>query len=177
VSLGDDFIGEDEDFVIMYGDNYITPYDTMDDIVKFHSDKEGDGTLVLHPVDDPTRFGVVKMDEDKEIHGMVEKPTLEEAQPYKIDDHWLNIAGLMIMNSKLFSFIEKTEPGKNGEIWLTDSIEMMREEGNRMYGYEFDGRRFDIGTFDSLKEADELELTRRKENNRDEDRGCTWDQA
>ncbi len=164
VSLGEDFIGEDEDFVIMYGDNYITPYSAMEDIVDFHVEKDGGGTLVLHPVDDPTRFGVVDIDGDKEIHGMIEKPTMEEAQPFKVNDHWLNIAGLMILNSKIFSFIDRTEPGKKGEIWLTDSIEMMRQAGNRIFGYQFDGRRFDIGTFDSLKEADELELKRRQEN-------------
>lgn len=164
VSLGEDFIGDDEDFAIMYGDNYFTPYETMDEIVKFHKEKDGGGTLVLHPVDDPTRFGVVDIDNNNEIHGMIEKPSMEEAQPYKVKDHWLNIAGLMIVNSDIFSYIEKTEPGKKGEIWLTDSIEMMRKDGSRFYGYKFDGKRFDIGTFESLKEADELELERRKEN-------------
>ncbi len=164
VSLGEDFIEDGEDFAIMYGDNYFTPYDTMEDIVEFHEKKEAEGTLVLHPVDDPTRFGVVDIDGSNEIHGMKEKPTLEEAQPFKVDDHWLNIAGLMIVNSKIFSYIDKTEPGKNDEIWLTDSIEMMRKDGNSFYGFKFDGKRFDIGTFESLKEADELELERRQEN-------------
>ncbi len=112
-----------------------------------------------------TACAVVDIDDDKEIHGMVEKPTLEEAQPYKLDDHWLNIAGLMIVNSQIFSYIDETEPGKKGEIWLTDSIEMMRKDGNRFYGFKFDGKRFDIGTFESLREADELELERKKENN------------
>jgi len=160
VSLGEDFIEEGEDFAIMYGDNYFTPYETMEDIVEFHEEKNGGGTLVLHPVDDPTRFGVVDIDGNSEIHGMIEKPTLEEAQPYKHNDHWLNIAGLMIVNEEIFHYIDETEPGKNDEIWLTDSIEMMREDGNEFYGYKFDGKRFDIGTFDSLREADEMELER-----------------
>ena len=162
ISLGKDFI-EDEDFVIMYGDNYITPYETMEEIVGYHKKKNGSGTLVLNPVDDPRRFGVVDIDEDMQIHGMIEKPTLEEAQPYKVDDHWLNIAGLMILNSKIFSYIEKTPKGKKGERWLTDSIELMREDGNDLYGYKFTGKRFDIGTFDSLREADRLEMERREE--------------
>lgn len=160
-SLAEDFI-DDEDFVLIYGDNYITPYDTMRDIVGFHEGKGGAGTLVLNPVDDPRRFGVVKIDDEKRIHGMIEKPTLEEAQPYKLDDHWLNIAGLMVLNSKIFKYIEKTEVGKKGEKWLTDSIELMREDDNELYGYEFSGKRFDIGTFESLKKADELELERQK---------------
>ncbi len=159
VSLGDDFIG-DEDFVIMYGDNYITPYDTMDRIIKFHKEKKSTGTLVLNPVEDPRRFGVVQMDENNQINGMIEKPTWEEAEPYKLNDHWLNIAGMMVLNGKIFSYIEATEPGKNGELWLTDSIELMRKGGNDLYGYIFTGKRFDIGTFESLREADELEMER-----------------
>lgn len=159
VSLGDDFIGDD-DFVVMYGDNYITPYDTMDSIVKLHNEKKSKGTLVLNPVDDPRRFGVVKMDEDGRIHGMIEKPTWEEAEPYKLNDHWLNIAGLMILNGKIFSYIDRTKPGKKGELWLTDSIELMRKDGHEFYGYIFTGKRFDIGTFESLREADRLEMER-----------------
>ncbi len=159
VSLGDDFIGKD-DFVVMYGDNYITPYDTMDSIVKLHNEKKSKGTLVLNPVDDPRRFGVVKMDDNSRIHGMIEKPTWEEAEPYKLNDHWLNIAGLMILNGKIFSYINQTTPGKKGELWLTDSIELMRQDGHEFYGYIFTGKRFDIGTFESLREADRLEMER-----------------
>lgn len=162
VSLGDDFIGDD-DFVVMYGDNYITPYDTMHDIADFHDKKNSKGTLVLNPVEDPRRFGVVKMDDECKIHGMIEKPTWEEAEPYKLNDHWLNIAGLMILNGKIFEYIEKTTPGKRGELWLTDSIELMRRDGHDFYGYIFTGKRFDIGTFESLRQADKLEIERLEE--------------
>ncbi len=162
VSLGDDFIGDD-DFVVMYGDNYITPYDTMKDIVELHKENNSRGTLVLNPVEDPRRFGVVKMDENNQIHGMIEKPTWDEAEPYRVDGQWLNIAGLMILGSEIFHHIKQTVPGKKGELWLTDSIELMRRDGNDMYGYVFQGKRFDIGTFESLREADRLEMERLEE--------------
>ena len=70
---------------------------------------------------------------------------------------------LMFLNSKIFDYIRKTEPGKKGERWLTDSIELMRKDGNALYGYGFDGKRFDIGTFESLREADRLEMERDEE--------------
>jgi len=156
VSLAEDFVDEGEDFAVMYGDNYISPYGAMKDIDDFHEEKRGSGTLVLHPVEDPRRFGVVKLSGEGKVLGMVEKPTLEEAQPYKRDDHWLNIAGLMIVNHGLFGYIEEIEPGKGGELWLTDAIEAMRKDGNEFYGYVFDGNRYDIGTFESLAKADRL---------------------
>ncbi len=156
VSLARDFVEEDEDFAIMYGDNYISPYSAMKDIVRFHEEKNGSGTLVLHPVDDPKRFGVVKLTEENVVVGMIEKPTMEEAQPYRRDDHWLNIAGLMIINAKLFKYIDRIEPGKGGELWLTDAVESLRKGEGGLYGYVFEGNRYDIGTFESLAEADRL---------------------
>lgn len=161
ISLGGDFIAEGEEFAIMYGDNYISPYETMEDIVKFH-ERKGGRTLVLHPVDDPRRFGVVKLDDDNKIQGIVEKPSLDEAKSYKRNDEWLSIAGLMIIDSGVFEYIDMIEPGKGGELWLTDAVEMMREEGNEFYGYVFEGNRYDLGTFESLAEADRLEQKSRE---------------
>lgn len=153
VSLASKCIGDGEDFVIMYGDNYITPYKSMESIVNFHNDNGGN-TIVLHKVMDPRRYGIVKL-EGNIIKGLIEKPTIEEAQPYKIDDYWLNIAGLMILNHDVFDYIDKIKPGKSGELWLTDAIDEMRKDGNKMYGYIFDeGKRYDIGTFKSLAQAD-----------------------
>lgn len=157
VSLGEGFINDGEEFAIMYGDNYISPYEAMEKIVDFHEEKDGNGTLVLHPVNDPRRFGVVKLGEDREVEGMIEKPTLEEAQPYKYNDHWLNIAGLMIVDTKIFKHIREIEPGKEGELWLTDAVESVREKEGDLYGYIFEeGNRYDIGTFESLAKADRL---------------------
>lgn len=151
-----DFI-EDEDFIVIYGDNYLKPYDAMKDIIRFHEERKADATLVLHYVKDPRRFGIVKIDGNDMVLSMIEKPSLEEAEPYKVDDKYLNIAGLMILKPVVFNFIRKTKPGKGGEIWLTDSIELMRRAGHKVYGYIFEGLRYDIGTFESLMEADRLE--------------------
>lgn len=153
LSLAGRCVSRGEEFVMMYGDNYISPYSAMGDIVDFH-ERVSENTLVLHPVDDPRRFGVVKLDEDNVIRGMIEKPTLEQAQPYKRNDHWLNVAGLMILKSEIFDYIDRVEPGKDGELWLTDAVEAMRKDGNRIHGYVFEGTRYDIGTFSSLAEAD-----------------------
>lgn len=141
----------------MYWDNYLKPYDAMKDIVKFHENRKADATLVLHPVKDPRRFGIVKIDERGKVLGMIEKPSLEEAKLYRVNDVYLNIAGLLVLNSIVFDYIEKTKPGRGGEIWLTDSIELMRKDGYDVFGFVFSGARYDIGTFESLEEADKME--------------------
>ena len=155
VYQGKDFVGN-EDFVVIYGDNYLKPYEVMEKIVRFHEEKEADATLVLHPVKDPRRFGIVKIDADK-VLGIIEKPTLQEAELYKTEDVYPSIAGLLVLKPSIFDYIKKTKPGKEDEIWLTDSIKLMMEAGHKIYGYLFKGARFDIGTFESLLEADKLE--------------------
>lgn len=156
VYQGKDFVG-DEDFVVIYGDNYLKPYEVMKEIVKFHEERGANATLVLHPVKDPRRFGIVKIDVDKKVLGMIEKPTLVEAQPYKVGDNYFSIAGLLVLKPRIFGYIEKTKLGKENEVWLTDSIELMRRDGHKICAFVFKGVRYDIGTFESLKEADKLE--------------------
>jgi dTDP-glucose pyrophosphorylase len=156
VYYGRDFVGS-EDFVAVYGDNYIKPHNVMRDVVRFHENKKADATLVLHSVKDPQRFGIAKIDEDGRVLGMVEKPSLEEAQSYKTDDAYFNIAGMLVLKSTIFSYIEKTKPGVGNEVWLTDAVELMRREGHRIFGFVFKGMRYDIGTFESLREADKME--------------------
>lgn len=157
VLQGKGFIGSD-DFVVMYGDNYFKPYKTMRDILAFYRSKEADATLALHPVEDPRRFGIVKIDVEGNVLGMIEKPSLEEAQSYRVQGRYLNIAGLMVLKNAIFNYIKRTKPGKTNEIWLTDSIELMRQNGKKVLGYVIKGDRYDIGTFESLIEADKLEM-------------------
>jgi len=163
VYYGKDFVGS-EDFVVMYGDNYFKPYTVIQDVIKLHETNNADATLLLHPVSDPRRFGIVKIGENSEVLGIIEKPTLAKAEHYKSDGAYLNIAGLLVLRSNVFGFIEETKRGVNNEVWLTDSVELMRQNSCRLYGYPFNGRRYDVGTFESLKEADKMELSNNKDS-------------
>lgn len=153
-----DFVGSD-DFVVIYGDNYIKPYEVMKDIVEFHKKTQATATVVLHQVQDPRRFGLIRIDSKNKVTDMVEKPTFKEAEPFKSGGSYYAIAGLLILNSSIFKYIEKTVPGKNNEVWLTDSVNLMRKKEDKTYGFVFQGTRYDIGTFQSLREADIKEQT------------------
>ena len=147
-----------EDFVVIYGDNYIKPDSMMGKVIEMHKAKKAYATIVVHPVEDPSRFGLVKADSDGKVLGMVEKPAKEEAEKYKTGKEFMSISGIVILNPKIFEFIEKTKPGKKNEIQLTDSIELMRQAGFPVFAYVFRGKRFDIGTWESLEEVDRLNL-------------------
>ena len=160
--LGKEFVNG-EDFVLVYGDNYFKPYKAINDVLKLHIESNACVTVLLHPVDDPTRFGIVKIDESGRVLGIIEKPSIEEAEFFRSDGKFLNIAGLLVLKSEIFNAIKKTKKGINNEVWLTDSVELLRKNGKKIFGCECLGTRYDIGTFESLKEADRME---QKENNK-----------
>jgi UTP--glucose-1-phosphate uridylyltransferase len=73
------------------------------------------------------------------IRDLVEKPDPEEAPSD------LGIVGAYALTPDIFASIERTAPGKNGEVQLTDAIRGLLRR-RPVYAFEFDGRRLDIGT-------------------------------
>ena len=67
----------DETFLVVNGD-VVTDLDVTK-LLTFHRDHGGEATIALHPVPDPSHFGVVSIDEDGRVLDFVEKPPLEEA--------------------------------------------------------------------------------------------------
>lgn len=77
---------------------------------------------------------------------MIEKPSPEEA-PSNVA-----ILGRHVLDPMIFDYLEKTEPGYGGEIQLTDALRAMAQE-HPLYGYDFKGRRYDIGDKEGFLEA------------------------
>jgi UTP--glucose-1-phosphate uridylyltransferase len=72
------------------------------------------------------------------IRNLVEKPKMEDAPSN------LAIIGRYILTPEIFRSIESIEPGRGGEIQLTDALKHLLR--NRpIYGYKFEGKRFDAG--------------------------------
>lgn len=72
------------------------------------------------------------------IRNLVEKPKPEEAPSN------LAIIGRYILTPEVFHSIESIEPGRGGEIQLTDALRHMLRS-RPIYGLKFEGRRFDAG--------------------------------
>jgi len=102
------------------------------------------------PLEDVSKYGVIRGDvlEDGNIrvHGMVEKPSVDEAPSN------LAVIGRYILTPDIFDILRTTPAGKGGEIQLTDAINVQAEQGN-VIGYRFKGRRFDCGSVEGFIEA------------------------
>ena len=92
--------------------------------------------------EDTCKYGIldVKHIEDRvyKVKDMVEKPSIEDA-PSNIA-----ILGRYIITPEIFNILENQEPGKGGEIQLTDALQVLGES-EAIYAYNFEGRRYDVG--------------------------------
>lgn len=73
-----------------------------------------------------------------ELTGMVEKPAPEKAPSD------LAIMGRYVLTPEIFDLLAAGKPGAGGEIQLTDAL-MALSRRRKLYGYEFEGVRYDLG--------------------------------
>lgn len=95
------------------------------------------------PMDQVDKYGVIAGEEEApgiyRVHSMVEKPPVDEAPTN------LAIIGRYLLTPDIFELIAQTEPGKGGEIQITDALMKQAEQG-KVIGFKFRGKRFDCGS-------------------------------
>ena len=107
------------------------------------------GAAEIEPTDDPD---VVR------ITGLVEKPAKEVAPSNYA------VIGRYVLKPEVFEVLDRTPPGKGGEIQLTDALMEMAgdvEGTGGVYGVIFRGRRYDTGDkLDYIKAVVQLAVDR-----------------
>jgi UTP--glucose-1-phosphate uridylyltransferase len=102
------------------------------------------------PEDQTGSYGVidgeVMSDSLVRVTDMVEKPAPEDAPTN------LAIIGRYILTPDIFDILESTEPGKNGEVQITDALLKQAKDGC-VIAYKFKGRRFDCGSVEGYVDA------------------------
>lgn len=134
----------DEPFAVMLSDDIIDPDDNLLGEMMKISNQYHATVLALQrvPGSEIHRYGVIAGKEIKKnvykISDMVEKPKAADAPSD------LAIIGRYILTPDIFGLIEKTSPGKGGEIQLTDALKALLKK-KPVYGYLFEGKRYDGG--------------------------------
>lgn len=138
-----DLVG-DEPFVLFFPDDVIvseTPVARqMVDV--FH--EFGGPVLAVQRVarEEISQYGVVDAEPVREgvwlVRSLVEKPEPDQAPSD------LGIVGRYVLTPDVFDAIERTPPGKNGEVQITDALNALAGARD-LYAYQFEGRRYDTG--------------------------------
>ncbi len=145
VSCAEDHVGNSP-FAVLLGDDLI---DERDPLLPTMLDLQAEtGGIVLAllevPWEEVHKYGVASVQETDDpdlvrITGLVEKPAREEAPSN------LTVVGRYVLPAKIFDALRRTEPGRGGEIQLTDAMALLLDEGTPVHGVVFRGRRYDTG--------------------------------
>lgn len=137
------FIG-DEPFGVLLGDDIIrNDKPALKQLIDQY-DETGSSIIGVQqvPHEEIHRYGVIDPETTTgklmKVRKFVEKPNQQEAPSD------FAIVGRYILTPDIFPILDKKQIGKGGEIQLTDAIEELNQSQD-VYGYAFDGRRFDVG--------------------------------
>jgi mannose-1-phosphate guanylyltransferase len=130
------FVSGEEAFFILYGD-VLTNVD-LRRMFAFHGQKNLSATLGVYQVPDPTRCGVVTMDEDDVIQEFIEKP----ARPMS---NWA-FSGVMIAGQEIFESLPDRRPADIG-------FDVLPKMTGKMAGYRISEYLVDIGTPENYQAA------------------------
>ncbi len=135
---------KDESFAVLLSDDIIDPEEhLLRDMIALYEEYEAP-VLALErvPLSDIHRYGVISgerlRDDVYTITGLVEKPSAAHAPSD------LAIIGRYILTADIFPVLEHVEPGKGGEIQLTDALSGLLHK-RPIYGFLFRGKRYDAG--------------------------------
>jgi mannose-1-phosphate guanylyltransferase len=129
----------DKRFFMLNGD-VLTDIDLSKQLEQ-HERTGARGTLALIPVDDPSAYGLVRVDEDGAVREFLEKPAPDQIDTNKIS------AGAYVLEREVLSLIE---PGTNASI---ERDVFPRLVGEGLYGFDADSYWLDIGTPDRYLQA------------------------
>jgi UTP--glucose-1-phosphate uridylyltransferase len=146
-------VGE-HSFAVLLGDDVIDYRDSiLPRMLKLH-EQTGDNVVALMevPMDQIHLYGAAKITEDGDsviINDLVEKPAAKDAPSN------LAVIGRYVLRHEMFEILEKTAPGRGGEIQLTDALQFAaknKDVAGGVRGIVFRGRRYDTGdTLDFIK--------------------------
>lgn len=137
---------DDEPFAVLLGDDvvYNETVPALRQMIDMYN-KVGATVLGCQevPRDKVSAYGIVKGVPAPDaklmrVTNMIEKPSIEEA-PSRIA-----VLGRYIITPDIFEILRRTEPGKGGEVQLTDALQTMASR-EAVYAYCFTGKRYDVG--------------------------------
>ncbi|WP_343926469.1 UTP--glucose-1-phosphate uridylyltransferase GalU [Rhodoglobus aureus] len=153
-----------EPFAVLLGDDLIDERDVL--LSRMLEEQYGRNATIIALMEvDPAQshmYGIATVEptDDNDvvrITGLVEKPVQGTAPSN------LAIIGRYVLRPEIFEILERTDPGKGGEIQLTDALlEMAKDDvAGGVYGVVFRGRRYDTGDrLDYIKAIVQLAVER-----------------
>ncbi|GHF01199.1 UTP--glucose-1-phosphate uridylyltransferase [Amycolatopsis deserti] len=136
---------EDEAVAVLLPDDLVLPAGVLSKMAEVRAEHGGSVLCAFDiPKEQISPYGVFDVtdtgDPDvKQVHGMVEKPSPEEAPSTYA------AAGRYLLDRAIFDALRRIEPGAGGELQLTDAVALLIEEGHPVHIVVHRGGRHDLG--------------------------------
>ena len=138
----------DPDYVIILSGDHIYKMD-YSKMIAYHKEQEADCTIAVIdvPIAEASRFGILNTNPDNSIYEFDEKPKVPKSTKASM--------GIYVFNwDKLKKYlIEDAKNSKSSNDFGKDILPKMLESGEKMVAYNFSGYWKDVGTIESLWEA------------------------
>lgn len=139
---------EDSPFVMYLGDNLVESQLNLF-LDKFKS-KHLDALTLLCAVENPTAFGVAKVDETGKVLQLIEKPKNPPSN--------LALVGVYLFSPAIHNAIANIQPSARGELEITDAIQYLIDGQKNVESFPLSGWWLDTGKKDDLLAANQIIL-------------------
>ena len=138
----------DPEYVLVLSGDHIYTMD-YSKMINFHEENKADCTIAVIevPIEEASRFGILNTNEDMSIYEFDEKPAVPKSNKASM--------GIYIFSwKKLKKYLEEDEKDENStNDFGSDILPKMLKNDEKLFAYNFKGYWKDVGTIDSLWEA------------------------
>jgi mannose-1-phosphate guanylyltransferase len=127
---------------VVFNGDVLTDID-LNEVIRFHRERQAAATIVLTPVPNPTAYGLVETEEDGRVRRFLEKPKPEEVTCDTIN------AGIYILEPRVLDYVPEGEPF----MFEYGVFPRLLERGEPFFAHVWRGYWRDIGTSASYLQA------------------------
>jgi len=117
-TIGEKFIGTDNVSLIL-GDNFFYGQ-SLTKILRKNINLKFGAKIFIHPVKNPSNYGVATLNKSKKVIKLVEKPKKTKSN--------LAVTGLYFFDNKVIEFTKKLKPSKRGELEIIDLLNIYKRK-------------------------------------------------
>jgi len=145
IKYAEELIGYEEPFLVLNGDIFTTIDYTA--LLKKHKENNAVATIAVYRVEDPSRYGTVKLTEENRVTQFIEKAPQGKAPSSLIN------AGIYVLDPKIFNYIPAGRP-----VSIEHEIFPKLAEEKKLFAHEFKEIWIDIGKLGDYLKANRVLL-------------------
>ncbi|KFI02171.1 bifunctional UDP-N-acetylglucosamine diphosphorylase/glucosamine-1-phosphate N-acetyltransferase GlmU [Bacillus spizizenii] len=157
--------------IVLCGDTPLLTAETMEQMLKEHTQREAKATILTAVAEDPTGYGRIIRGENGAVQKIVEHKDASEEERLVTE---INTGTYCFDNEALFRAIDLvSNDNAQGEYYLPDVIEILKNEGETVAAYQTDNFQETLGVNDRVALSQAEQFMKERINKRHMQNGVT----